>query len=203
MNHCVFDFFRIGVGPSSSHTVGPMNAARAFVEELRERGALVQVHALEVRLYGSLALTGLGHATDRAVLLGLPGHREARAQAPGVLKVRRGAPKLYRQLAALGSSLQVHVMDWVNAWALAVNEENAAGGRVVTAPTNGAAGIIPALLHYYRAFEADADDEGIMRFMLTAGAIAILYKQRASLFGAEMEGNLARRPRRQRAGVLR
>jgi L-serine dehydratase len=337
MNHSVFDFFKIGIGPSSSHTVGPMNAARAFVEELRERGELAQVHALEVGLYGSLALTGLGHATDRAVLLGLAGHRpeqveaaqaeatirgvnearrldllgthqiefdratqlalrkrellplhtngmrfvaltqqgerlhaadfysvgggfivrdeaqpakgEARAQAPyafdtarellelcrehgleihelmrareltwrtaeqlraellhlwqvmqdcvqrgfnaqgllpGVLKVRRRAPKLYRQLAALGSPQQVHVMDWVNAWAMAVNEENAAGGRVVTAPTNGAAGIIPAVLQYYRAFEAGADDEGSMRFVLTAGAIAMLYKQHASLSGAEM-----------------
>ena len=337
MNHSVFDIFKIGVGPSSSHTVGPMNAARAFVEELRERGELAQVHALEVGLYGSLALTGLGHATDRAVLLGLAGHRpeqleaaqaeatirrvnearrldllgahqiefdratqltlrkhellplhtngmrfvaftqqgerlhaadfysvgggfivrdgaaqpesDARAQAPyefdtarellehcgehgleihelmrareltwrspeqlraellhlwqvmgdcvqrgfnaqgllpGVLKVQRRAPKLHRQLAAHGSPQQVHVMDWVNAWALAVNEENAAGGRVVTAPTNGAAGIIPAVLHYYHAFESGADDEGVMRLLLTAGAIAMLYKQRASLSGAEM-----------------
>jgi L-serine dehydratase len=77
-------------------------------------------------------------------------------------------------------------MDWVNAWALAVNEENAAGGRVVTAPTNGAAGIVPAVLHYFLKFEAGADEEGIQRFLLTAGAIAMLYKQRASLSGAEM-----------------
>jgi len=106
---------------------------------------------------------------------------------PGVLRVRRRAPKLYRVLTesrAGGSPLDV--MDWVNAWALAVNEENAAGGRVVTAPTNGAAGIVPAVLHYYRRFEPGASEEGIVRFLLTAAAIGMLYKHNASISGAEM-----------------
>jgi L-serine dehydratase len=106
---------------------------------------------------------------------------------PGVLRVRRRAPKLHRMLIenrAGGGPLDV--MDWVNAWALAVNEENAAGGRVVTAPTNGAAGIVPAVLHYYQRFESGASEEGILRFLLTAGAIGMLYKRNASISGAEM-----------------
>jgi L-serine dehydratase len=106
---------------------------------------------------------------------------------PGVLKVRRRAPKLYRVLTEGSSATNpLEVMDWVNAWALAVNEENAAGGRVVTAPTNGAAGIVPAVLHYYRRFEAGANDDGVIRFLLTAGAIGMLYKKNASISGAEM-----------------
>jgi L-serine dehydratase len=105
---------------------------------------------------------------------------------PGVLKVRRRAPKLSRTLTSEGARRALEVMDWVNVFALAVNEENAAGGRVVTAPTNGAAGIVPAVLHYYQRFEPGANDEGIVRFLLTAGAIGILYKQNASISGAEM-----------------
>ena len=85
--------------------------------------------------------------------------------------MRRRAPRLYRVLTESGSSKPLDVMDWVNAYALAVNEENAAGGRVVTAPTNGAAGIVPAVLHYYRRFEAGANDEGVIRFLLVAAAI--------------------------------
>ena len=106
---------------------------------------------------------------------------------PGVLKVRRRAPKLYRMLTeSKGAVNPLDVMDWVNAWALAVNEENAAGGRVVTAPTNGAAGIVPAVLHFYRRFEPGANDDGVVRFLLTAGAMGMLYKQNASISGAEM-----------------
>ncbi len=106
---------------------------------------------------------------------------------PGVLKVRRRAPKLYRVLTeGRGGPNLLEVMDWVNAYALAVNEENAAGGRVVTAPTNGAAGIVPAVLHYYRRFETGANDEGVIRFLLTAAAIGMLYKKNASISGAEM-----------------
>jgi L-serine dehydratase len=106
---------------------------------------------------------------------------------PGVLKVRRRAPKLYRMLIESKSAASpLDVMDWVNAWALAVNEENAAGGRVVTAPTNGAAGIVPAVLHFYRRFEPGANDEGVIRFLLAAGAIGMLYKKNASISGAEM-----------------
>ena len=105
---------------------------------------------------------------------------------PGILKVRRRAPRLFRMLSESGGARPLDVMDWVNAYALAVNEENAAGGRVVTAPTNGAAGIVPAVLHYYRRFEPGANDDGVLRFLLTAAAIGMLYKHGASISGAEM-----------------
>jgi L-serine dehydratase len=335
MGISIFDIFKIGVGPSSSHTMGPMRAAGRFLADLDDAGRMPDVARVGVRLYGSLALTGRGHCTDVAVLLGLEGeeaetldteaveerleriretgrlrlgrgpeidfdtsldllflidqslprhpngmrftaldsagrnlltetfysvgggfvvrededdtagvddrevtwpyataaellelaerrncgiHRivlenesawrpetETRAGLlhiwsvmrecvqrgfrrdgvlPGVLRVPRRAPRLYRELCGEGAAGDF--MDWVNAYALAVNEENAAGGRVVTAPTNGAAGIIPAVLHYYRRFVSGADDEGILRFLLTAGAIGILYKTNASISGAEM-----------------
>jgi L-serine dehydratase len=337
MNLSVFEIFKIGIGPSSSHTMGPMNAARAFVDSLAAQDLLTRTTAVTAELFGSLALTGRGHCTDRAILLGLegmrpetidsaqveptverirqakllrlrgthsisfdearhllfhhdrvlPGHsngmqftaRDAagatlaheeyystgggfivksgeqagqagqRAQAPhefnsaaellehgerhgleihelmmarertwrsadevrnglleiwrvmrecvqrgftaqgllpGVLKVRRRAPKLYRALASGGEGDPMHALDWVNAFALAVNEENAAGGQMVTAPTNGAAGIVPAVLHYYQRFEPGADDDGVIRFLLTAAAIGMLYKKNASISGAEM-----------------
>jgi L-serine dehydratase len=337
MSLSVFDIFKIGIGPSSSHTMGPMNAARDFAELLAARELLTRTAQISAQLYGSLALTGRGHCTDRAILLGLeglrpdsidsaaieptlhrirtdkrirllgkheidfdeplnllfhadsvlPGHSngmrftahdgglqvlareeyysigggfvtragaeagadelrlrppyefnsgarllelgkatgleihelilarertwrsepevragllriwqvmqecvrrgfEASGLLPGVLGVRRRAPKLYRQLMSGDPLSPMHALDWVNAYALAVNEENAAGGQVVTAPTNGAAGIVPAVLHYYRRFEAGADDEGIVRFLLTAGAMGMLYKQNASISGAEM-----------------
>ena len=337
MTLSVFDIFKVGIGPSSSHTMGPMNAAREFVLGLKRDGLLAATNEIAARLYGSLALTGAGHGTDRAVLAGLEGAepetvdpdsieatlqrirtsrrikllgeheiafdepmqllfmrherlprhsngmrftalaaqgrtlreedyysigggfivrgdeaeaREAgahcappfpfssgdellalcrqnglelfelvlanertwntderiRAQLmhiwqvmqacvergfrqsgllPGVLKVRRRAPKLYRVLTE-GDEGPLDVMDWVNAYALAVNEENAAGGRVVTAPTNGAAGIVPAVLHFYRRFEPGSNDEGVIRFLLTAAAIGMLYKRNASISGAEM-----------------
>jgi L-serine dehydratase len=106
---------------------------------------------------------------------------------PGVLKVRRRAPRMHRTLTEGGGAQGALVaMDWVNTWALAVNEENAAGGRVVTAPTNGAAGIVPSVLHFYERFEPGASEEGIIRFLLTAGAIGMLYKRNASISGAEM-----------------
>ncbi len=340
MTLSVFDIFKIGIGPSSSHTMGPMRAARDFVTTLDSEGRLEDVREVVVRLYGSLALTGVGHGTDRAVLAGLEGadpetvdpdwlepavrrirstgrlkllgrheiafdepmqllfmrnerlprhtngmrftalgeggrvlheqdyysigggfivrgedepspqagreapvpypfdtaaellaqcrehgldmfelvlanertwapEEQVRAgllriwevmQAcvergfrqtgvlPGVLKVRRRAPKLYRVLSESPEvgKRPLDVMDWVNAYALAVNEENAAGGRVVTAPTNGAAGIVPAVLHYYRRFEPGASEEGVIRFLLVAGAIGMLYKKNASISGAEM-----------------
>jgi L-serine dehydratase len=337
MSLSVFDIFKIGIGPSSSHTMGPMNAARSFVELLAARGQLMRTTQISAQLYGSLALTGRGHCTDRAILLGLegmspdtidstavegilqrirtaqrirllglheidfdeplnllfhtdqvlPGHSngmrftahdahlqvlsreeyysigggfvlragaeaevgaaraeppwefdsgarllelgkaagleihelmlareltwrsetevragllriwqvmqdcvrrgfDAQGLLPGVLRVKRRAPKLYRQLMSGDPLSPMHALDWVNAYALAVNEENAAGGQVVTAPTNGAAGIVPAVLHYYRRFEAGADDDGVLRFLLTAGAIGMLYKKNASISGAEM-----------------
>lgn len=341
-----FDVFKVGIGPSSSHTVGPMRAARLFVLGLQSNGLLERTTRLHAGLYGSLGATGKGHGSDTAVLLGLCGHepdtvdvntvptilssiREActlpvlghhtiewqdgrdltffrretlplhangmRFQAfdasgevlservyysvgggfvvseevladgqrqktiapdatvlpkpfrtgaellaqchtnqwtmaqvmlanelhwrtepevrngllaiwgvmqacvqrgchtegtlPGGFKVKRRAPQLWRDLTsqaekALTDPLQV--LDWVNLYALAVNEENAAGGRVVTAPTNGAAGIVPAVLHYYTRFIPNASDEGVVDFLLTAAAIAILYKENASISGAEV-----------------
>jgi L-serine dehydratase len=105
---------------------------------------------------------------------------------PGVLKVRRRAPRMYRMLTESKTPTPLDAMDWLNAYALAVNEENAAGGRVVTAPTNGAAGIVPAVLHFYRRFEPGANEEGVVRFLLTAAAMGMLYKRNASISGAEM-----------------
>ena len=347
----VFDLFSIGIGPSSSHTVGPMRAARTFVLGLEADGLLERVVRVRVELFGSLGATGRGHGSDRAIVLGLEGetpedvdtttvrervaevrraetvrllgrhpvqltaadlvlHRRAtlpfhpngmrftafaaadpgdqteaglsgeaplrertyysvgggfvvdedatgadrikaddtvlpypfttaaqlcaHAEAnglsisdvmlanecvwrpesevrasllhiwqvmqdcvsagcgnggvlPGGLKVRRRAPELFQKLSADSFSTDpLRVMDWVNLFALAVNEENAAGGRVVTAPTNGAAGIIPAVLLYYRRFVPGASDDGVVRFLLTAGAIGVLYKENASISGAEV-----------------
>lgn len=105
---------------------------------------------------------------------------------PGGLKVRRRAPRLYKKAQAEAANDPLRAMDLVNAFAMAVNEENAAGGRVVTAPTNGAAGLVPAVARYYRQFVSDASDEGLIRFFLTAGAIGILYKENASISGAEV-----------------
>ncbi|MBT7258842.1 MAG: L-serine ammonia-lyase [Porticoccaceae bacterium] len=337
-----FDLFKVGIGPSSSHTVGPMLAANQFVKALKSHGLLDQVSRVTAELYGSLGATGKGHGTPKAVLLGLEGevpdqvhvptiagrvaairdnrrlcllgehaidynhdldfklHRrkalafhpngmvfaafdqsgnelskrtffsvgggfvvdESATDSdyivedskqltygfdsanellqicadhdlsisdvmlenetawrpeqetrdgllhlwsvmqscvnngignggilPGGLNVPRRARELHQQLlhrpeTAVADPLAV--LDWVTLYALAVNEENAAGGRVVTAPTNGAAGIIPAVLHYYMRFIPDASDEMAVRFLLTAAAIGILYKKNASISGAEV-----------------
>jgi L-serine dehydratase len=337
----VFDLFKIGIGPSSSHTVGPMRAAATFAQALRERGLLAQVQRVEVRLYGSLSATGVGHATDRACLLGLMGQwpdqidphsiepriakllqerclmldgrqpvdfdygrdmllldeslayhpnamtlnaegeqgclfsqtyysvgggfiveqaeidapqssaeqvklpyefssaaellslckqhglsvsqlmmanerawrseddiragllkiwaamRECVANGmrndgilPGGLNVKRRAARLHRSLQEVGKpnviGSTLSAMEWVNLFALAVNEENAAGGRMVTAPTNGAAGIIPAVLHYYMKFNSSACDDDVVAFLLAAAAVGILCKKNASISGAEV-----------------
>jgi L-serine dehydratase len=337
----VFDLFKVGIGPSSSHTVGPMRAAARFVARLVDAGLFDRVVRVRVELFGSLGLTGRGHGTDVAVLLGLEGedpetvdvdsvgsrveamrasrrislggrrtigcdpqevlifHRReklplhtngmrlgawddagelvdqrvfysvgggfivddqgvavgpgapdltpvphpfatgdellARCEAsglsistlmmdnesalrpadevrrrlvriaevmeasvargcaregilPGGLKVRRRAAALFRKLKAdpRGATDPLAILDQVNLFALAVNEENAAGGRVVTAPTNGAAGILPAVLLYYRRFVPGADEDGVVRFLLAAGAIGMLYKKNASISGAEV-----------------
>lgn len=340
----VVDLFTVGIGPSSSHCVGPMRAARVFAESLKHESRIDQTARIVVQLYGSLALTGIGHGTDRAILLGLAGEtpeivdprtipefvsqvkssgmlkiagRELpfsmsedlqlctsevlplhsngmrftayseRAEAihtavfysvgggfiideqgtplgasalrdplpypyqtavdllehveqnglriceiafrnersfrddaetlarldtvwrvmqecvengcqprtgaenylPGNLRVRRRAPLHYEKLVdkeRTSADKLLEPLDWVDVFALAVSEENAAGGRVVTAPTNGAAGIIPAVMHYYHRFIPDADQAGIRNFLLTAGAIGILYKQNASISGAEV-----------------
>lgn len=333
----IFDLFKVGIGPSSSHTVGPMLAAQRFIETLRQQGRLAEIRGIEVTLYGSLALTGHGHHTDLAVWFGLAGDTpdtidvdsmpgrlaswkaggnlilggdtplpfaaialvfEARAlplhengmrlqarftrgdefsetwyslgggfiareaelsdtpndhgqpvpfpfnsaanllalcqreeisiahlmqqneqvwrsedqvlarcehlwqimqaaiqrgcQREGVLagplRVPRRAAALYRQLNCQDTLSRdpMLVMDWVNTFALAVSEENAAGGRIVTAPTNGAAGILPAVLAYYDRFVQPVDREAASHFLLTAGAIGLLYKMNASLSGAEV-----------------
>ena len=337
----VFDLFTIGIGPSSSHTVGPMRAAALFTSELNDEDVLNRVSTITVELYGSLGATGRGHGTDKAVLLGLAGESpesvdvdsipafmdsvranqrlalmgkhsigfdlkndlvfEKRKSLPGHpnglrfcasdsegtevmqrvyysvgggfvvdesstdnpviaesdvklplpfssgdellalcareelaisdvmlrneltwrdesdirarllaiweamqacvkrgcttdglmpgLKVERRAADLYRQLSSQAEAAlrdPLTIMDWVNLYALAVNEENAVGGRVVTAPTNGAAGIIPAVLHYYARFVPGSDDDGVVRFLLTAGAIGLLFKRNASISGAEV-----------------
>ncbi|WP_326534344.1 L-serine ammonia-lyase [Pseudorhodoferax sp.] len=338
----VFDIFRVGLGPSSSHTVGPMRAALRFAQALQSAAQLGQVARVEAVLYGSLGATGRGHASDHGVVLGLLGeephsvlphaaqalldavqrdrqllllgrHRigfdpardiqlqpdqsqpehpnalrlrafdaagaelaqahyfsvgggsivargesagaqpagapapfpfgscaeliahtaaqrcsvarivlanecawrtedgvrqgllqvwqvmqdcvqrgfgvgnpQAERPLPGALRMRRRAPALYRSLRARGDADPLAAMDWVNAFAMAVNEENAAGGRVVTAPTNGAAGIVPAVLHYYMAFVPGAHAGGVADFLLTAAAIGMLYKANASISGAEV-----------------
>ncbi|MEW1867547.1 L-serine ammonia-lyase [Streptomyces caelestis] len=334
----VFDLFSIGIGPSSSHTVGPMRAARMFARRLRNEDLLDSVASVRAELYGSLGATGHGHGTPKAVLLGLEGdsprtvdvesadervekirdggrirllgeheiafsfdddlvlHRRkalpyhANGMAlraydasgaellaktyysvgggfvvdedavgadrivlddtvlkypfrtgdellrltretglsisalmlenerawrseeeireglleiwrvmracvdrgmsregilPGGLKVRRRAANTARKLRSEGDP-QALAMEWITLYAMAVNEENAAGGRVVTAPTNGAAGIIPAVLHYYMNFVPGADEEGVVRFLLAAGAIGMLFKENASISGAEV-----------------
>lgn len=343
MSISVFDLFSIGIGPSSSHTVGPLRAARKFVKRLQSLEKLPLVQSLKIDLYGSLALTGKGHATDLAVMLGLQGmapetvdpnavedniknvrghqsislmgtysvvfheekhllfHREktlpyhpngmkftaydaqgkellvktyysvgggfivdhdhlkkdepviAHEQTvpypfetaselmslcssnnlsldqlmmenekafrseeevvsgllniwkvmeecidrgcqqegvlPGGLKVKRRAKGIHGQLLQNQEAGKVRLtdfMEWVSLWALAVNEENAAGGRVVTAPTNGSAGVIPAVIKYYDKMTEGSSVEGIVKFMLVAGAIGILYKIRASISAAEM-----------------
>jgi L-serine dehydratase len=336
----VFDLFKIGIGPSSSHTVGPMRAAGLFARSLRSDGLLPAVTAVRAELFGSLGATGHGHGSVKAVVLGLAGeepetvdpaaagplveevrrtgtlallgtrpiafdvdadvvlHRRKRLEfhsngmrfaaldsagtelsartyysvgggfvlgedeagrpaviadptpvpypfssgadllahaaatglpvsgimlanelvrrdaaevdtgllriwsvmqecvqrgcsaegvLPGGLKVRRRARALRETLERTGDLADpLYAMEWVTLYALAVNEENAAGGRVVTAPTNGAAGIIPAVLHYYTRFVPGADDAGVVRFLLTAGAIGVLLKENASISGAEV-----------------
>ncbi len=341
----VFDLFKIGIGPSSSHTVGPMRAALMFAEGLERDALLVPTAAVKVELYGSLGATGKGHGTDRGVMLGLMGdapdtvdpdtinerleavrssrllallghhtipfvmkehiafyrqalpehpngmklramdangetlrestylsvgggfvvtagapntkvlsaaqqmphpfrsgaellalcsstgksiaqlmlenervwhsdedirtgllriwdvmqscvtrgcginNPDAEGTLPGPFQVKRRAPQLYRALTAHPErALQdpLSMIDWINLYAIAVNEENAAGGRVVTAPTNGAAGIIPAVLHYYVRFTPGANEQGVIDFLLTAAAIGILYKLNASISGAEV-----------------
>lgn len=332
----VFDIFRVGIGPSSSHTVGPMRAAASFVAWLVSHDVVTKVGRVSVGLYGSLAATGKGHGTPMGVMLGLMGyapdtiqadaigkilaqareraeislgnahaipfqldkdiqfHRRtledhpngmefqawsacgellvtkryfsvgggaiasvasgdalaggapeipypfrsaaelldmceaaglgidqlmkvneaahapmdavqarilglwhvmqatvhrglhARGNLPGPLGVRRRAAALYQQLKSESGSEQTNQLDWLSAFAMAVNEENAAGGQMVTAPTNGAAGVIPAVLHYYEKFVPGANQDGIVRFLLTAAAIGSLYKLNASLSGAQV-----------------
>jgi len=340
MTISAFDLFKVGIGPSSSHTVGPMRAAARFVDALTEQRLLHRVSRVRVELFGSLGATGHGHGSVKAVVLGLQGHRpelvdplaaDGQAEAvrtsgrlslggghevafdvdsdvvlhrrkrlpfhangmlfracdergeplaertyysvgggfvvsedeagdkrlvpdptpvpypfttaeqllrqtastglrisdvmlanelvrrpedevrsgllhiwsvmqecvergstaagvlPGGLRVRRRAAALRERLeSGAYDDDPLQALEWVSLYALAVNEENAAGGRVVTAPTNGAAGIIPAVLHYYARFLPGADDDGVVRFLLTAAAVGVLFKENASISGAEV-----------------
>jgi L-serine dehydratase len=190
----VFDLFSIGIGPSSSHTVGPMRAAGARVSEVMLANECVRRPEGEVRA----GLLKIWSVMSECIQRGCstPG------VLPGGLKVRRRAPDLYQRLIQDSGQLRGEVdplaaMDWVTLWALAVNEENASGGRVVTAPTNGAAGIIPAVLHYAARFVPGTDDDAIVNFLLVAGALGAIYKQTASISGAEV-GARARSVRRAR-----
>jgi L-serine dehydratase len=334
MHTSLFDLFKIGIGPSSSHTVGPMRAAYRFAKKLSSRELLERVAKVRIELFGSLAHTGLSHGTDRGVLLGLmgkqpdeidpaeieglirgirtsglltlfgrhtvrfesadltfnkdtllPGHSNGmrftalaadgqtldtrvyysvgggfiteegelpsrrtertvlypfesadellsiaeekslpihlimltnemawrpletvrdgvrkvwkamqdctsrglitRGVLPGGLEVQRRAADMAQNLEKEKAGDPLAGMDWLNVWAIAVNEENAAGGRVVTAPTNGAAGIVPAVAHYYLRF-MQGNEEGILRYFLGAAAIGVLYKENASISGAEV-----------------
>ncbi|MBI3236932.1 MAG: L-serine ammonia-lyase [Chlamydiales bacterium] len=255
----VFQLFSIGIGPSSSHTVGPMRAALLFAQDLENKGNSIYLERMTIELFGSLAMTGKGHATDIAILLGLEGYAPESIDPDAVagyieriqmeknlrflgkkqipfdvekeLIFHKGKRFTYHSNAirfrafdakgelllsdiyySVGGGFVVpqdmalepadspssmesmdpvlsdpsELFDWVSLFALAVNEENAAGGRVVTAPTNGAAGVIPAVLHYYMKFTQDPTEEGIITFFLTASAIGILYKEGASLSAAEM-----------------
>ena len=255
----VLDLFSIGIGPSSSHTVGRMRAAARFVDELAADGHFARVEKVSVGLFGSLAATGIGHGSDSAVLAGLSGCEpetldpdavgplvaEVRAQGALNLGGRRPIPfdpeadltlhrreslpehpngmrmraevdgtVIEREYFSIGGGFVVtaeemgvesadarDVIDFSTADELleqchrhglsiaelmAVNEENASGGRIVTAPTNGAAGIIPAVLHYMDRFVPGADDDAVVTFLLTAGAIGILFKRNASISGAEV-----------------
>jgi L-serine deaminase len=193
----VFDLFKIGIGPSSSHTVGPMRAARLFVLRLESSGVLATTARVRVELYGSLGATGKGHGSDKAVLLGLAGHEPDTVDVEAVPSLLAGIREtgrvnlLARRDIAFDEKTDLifnrrESLPLVNLYAMAVNEENAAGGRVVTAPTNGAAGIVPAVMHYYDRFVPGANRQGIHDFLLTAGAIGLLYKENASISGAEV-----------------
>ncbi len=229
----VFDLFSIGIGPSSSHTVGPMRAALKFVQDLTEMSLFTKTARIKIDLYGSLALTGKGHGTvpysyetfqelyehclkqemtiEQIVMENEKTWRsEFQIKAgllniwhvmrdciergchqdgilPGGLNVKRRASSLYKSL--MNPNRKKHaadVMEWVSLWALAVNEENAAGSRVVTAPTNGASGVIPSVIQYYLNMTDSPTDDGIVTFLLVAGAMGILYKKGASISAAEM-----------------
>jgi len=166
----------------------PFDSARELLQSCRENG--LELHELilanERAFRGDAATTAallrIWHVMHGCIEAGFRGT----GLLPGVLKVRRRAARLHRVLTESAEARPLDVMDWVNAFALAVNEENAAGGRVVTAPTNGAAGIVPAVIAYYTRFEPGASDEGVVRFLLVAGAIGMLYKRNASISGAEM-----------------
>src|SRR6266571_1105504 len=208
MTISVFDLFKVGIGPSSSHTVGPMKAAGMFARGLADDGLMPQVATVRVALYGSLGLTGPGHGSDKAVLLGLEGEQPATVEVdavPGRLDAiaKSGTLRLLGEHEipfTLGKNLEFNrrkklgyhpngmrfTAYGADGASLRERAYYAVGGRVVTAPTNGAAGIIPAVLHYYDRFVPGASADGVARFLLTAAAIGTLFKENASISGAEV-----------------
>jgi L-serine dehydratase len=177
------------VAPDTTILPLPFHTGEELLERCREHAlSITEVMRANERHWRNDASIDAGlmeiwAAMQACVARGL----RAEGTLPGGLKVRRRAAEWHRKLVAASAPADpLAVLDWVNLFALAVNEENAAGGRVVTAPTNGAAGIIPAVLHYYRRFVPSATDRGVMDFLLTAGAIGILYKENASISGAEV-----------------
>ncbi len=225
MSLSVFDLFKIGIGPSSSHTVGPMRAAARFAEGLRREGLLEATASVKVELYGSLGATGKGHGSDKAVLLGLEGEQPDTvdtAAIPARLDAIRSSGELrllgerpirfvekehlalirkplayhpngmiFRAFDAAG--LQVRSREYYSVGGGFVVDDEAAGlDRIVedrtplAFPFKTARQLIPAVLHYYARFIPGADDDGVVRFLLTAAAIGILYKENASISGAEV-----------------
>jgi L-serine deaminase len=182
----VFDLFSVGIGPSSSHTVGPMRAAQMFVKRLDREGLLPRVARVRAELFGSLGATGHGHGTPKAVLLGLEGHRPADVDVRGVeqdLVLHRRKSLPYHP-----NGLQFAAFDAQGAQVAAKTYYSVGGGFVLD---DDAAGIIPAVLHYYTEFvhsadENSADEDGVVRFLLAAGAVGMLFKENASISGAEV-----------------
>jgi L-serine deaminase len=166
----------------------PFTSARELLEMARDHGLelhhliLENERAFRPEAETRAALLKIWQVMSECIERGFVSH----GLLPGVLKVRRRASRMHRLLVESSQERPLDALEWVNAFALAVNEENAAGGRVVTAPTNGAAGIVPAVLAYYRKFEPGASESGIVRFLLVAGAVGMLYKRNASISGAEM-----------------
>nr|WP_082016409.1 L-serine ammonia-lyase, iron-sulfur-dependent, subunit alpha [Cupriavidus sp. IDO] len=211
MSVSTFDIFKVGIGPSGSHTVGPMIAACHLnvqtVDEhpipypFRSGEELLQMCKESGRAIADLVLENekcwRSTYDVRAGLLAIAGAMDAfiargcasGGELPDPIRGRRHAAERYQQLSKRGEeSLPDPLLmpDWVNLYAMAVNEENAAAGRIVTAPTNGAAGVIPAVLRYYRDFVPGANEDGVVDFLLTATAIGIIYRENASLPGAEV-----------------
>jgi L-serine dehydratase len=182
------DFGKAPSGAAVVQVPHPFTSARELLDIARGRG--LELHELVLENESAFrpeaetraALLNIWAVMNGCIERGFAGH----GLLPGVLQVRRRASRLHRLLVESTGQRPLDALEWVNAFALAVNEENAAGGRVVTAPTNGAAGIVPAVLAYYRKFEPGATEDGIVRFLLVAGAIGMLYKRNASISGAEM-----------------
>ncbi len=176
------------IAPDTTILAMPFHSGDELLEQCRaHRLSIAQVMRANERHWRSDAeidagLLEIWHVMQACVARGIV----TDGVLPGGLKVKRRAADWQRKLLARGGDDPLATLDWVNLWALAVNEENAAGGRVVTAPTNGAAGIIPSVLHYYTRFVPGADDAGVVDFLLTAGAIGLLYKENASISGAEV-----------------